>query len=95
MNELKNLRKEIFSSSIPNYYTTNMLERIDGSLNYLNRIYQALEKNKGSIIPIAVTSFLAGIGVGIIGKSMFDSYLEKSNKKIANTAVKELLEKLK
>lgn len=94
INNLRKLRKEISVSSIPNSYKTNMLERIDNNLKYLDRIYQALEKNRGSIIPIAVTSFLMGLGAGIIAKSVFDSYLENSNKKIADTAIKELLEKL-
>jgi hypothetical protein len=95
INELKNLRKEIFNSSIASYYKSNMLERIDDSLNYLNRIYQVLEKNKKSIVPIAIVSFLIGVGVGIMGKSKFDDYLEKYNKKFRESAIKELFEKLK
>jgi hypothetical protein len=36
-----------------------------------------------------------GIGIGIIGKSKFDSWMEKTDKKVASTALKELLKNLK
>lgn len=92
--QAKNLRKEILSSDLPNYYKTKMIEKIDNNLSYLKRIYLALEKNKEIIVPLTIFSFLFGMCIGVGIKYKFDCLAKKFDKNIKDTIEKEILIKL-